>query len=220
MPTVSNLFHFVVDSDMKMLRYFTKTCAIFSGIALSAFLPLLASPISILSIDQLAAKSDCVIHGVVIGKSVQKDAEGRIYTQVRLHVQDVWKGEVKSNPFVVVHGGGILGKRRDGVSGGVRYKLGEEVVVFSAINSRGQGVTLGMRQGKFRIWREESTKQRYAQSLYHGGKPAKASAGYRFPARLPLTLENLKRQVTHHKTAIAKPADVSNSKNPSKKSKL
>lgn len=196
-----------------------KTCAFFFGIALSAFPPLLASPIALLPIDQLAAKSDCVIHGVVIGKSVQKDPEGRIYTQVRLHVQDVWKGEVKSNPFVIVHGGGILGNRRDGVSGEVRYKLGEEVVVFLAINSRGEGVTLGMRQGKFRIWREDSTKQRYAQSLYHGGKPTKASGGYRFPARLPLTLETLKRQVSRHKTASAQPADVSNSKSASKKSK-
>lgn len=183
-------------------------CAVFSGIVLSAFLPLSASPVALLSIDQLAAKSDCVIHGAVIGKSVQKDAEGRIYTQVRLHVQDVWKGKVQSNPFVIVHSGGILGSRRDSVSGGVHYKLGEEIVVFLAINSRGEGVTLGMRQGKFRIWRDESTKQRYAQSPYHGGQPAKAKAGYRFPARLPLTFEKLKRQVTRHKTAPAKPASV------------
>lgn len=186
-----------------------KTCAVLSGIALSAFLSLLASPVAILSIDQLAAKSDCVIHGTVIGKSVQKDGKGRIYTQVRLHVQDVWKGKVKANPFAIVHGGGILGSRRDSVSNGVRYKLGEEVVVFLKINSRGEGVTLGMRQGKFRIWREESTKQRYAQSLYHGGRPAKENAaGYRFPARLPLTLETLKRQVSQHKTAPAKPAAI------------
>lgn len=183
-----------------------KTGAVFSGIAFFC-LPLSATPVVLLSIDQLAAKSDCVIHGVVIGKSVQKDPEGRIYTQVRLHVQDVWKGMVKANPFVIVHSGGILGNRRDSVSGGVSYKLGEEVVVFLAINSRGEGVTLGMQQGKFRIWRDESTKQRYAQSLYHGGRSAKATAGYRFPAQLPLTLENLKRQ-------------VANSKSPSRKSTL
>lgn len=179
-----------------------KNCAFFSGIALSAFLSIWAAPVMILSIDQLAAKSDCVIHGTVIGKSVQKDGEGRIYTQVRLHVQDVWKGEVRANPFAIVHSGGILGNRRDSVSGGVRYKLGEEVVVFLSINSRSEGVTLGMRQGKFQVWLDESTNQRYAQSLYHGGRPAKENAaGYRFPARLPLTLETLKRQVSQHKTA-------------------
>ena len=208
MPTVSNLFHLVLNSAMNSLCRFMKICAFFSGIALSAFLPLLGSPVAILSIDQLAAKSDCVVHGIVIGKSVQKDAEGRIYTQVRLHVQDVWKGKVKANPFAIVHGGGILGSRRDSVSGGVGYKLGEEVVVFLAINSRGEGVTLGMRQGKFRVWREDSTKQRYAQSLYHGGRPAKENAGYRLPARLPLTLETLKRQVSQHKTDPAKPATI------------
>lgn len=194
-----------------------KDCAVFSGIAFLC-LPLSASPVAILSIDRLAAKSDCVIHGTVIGKSVQKDAKGRIYTQVRLHVQDVWKGEVRANPFVIVHGGGILGNRRDNLSGGVRYKLGEEVVVFLAINSRGEGVTLRMRQGKFRIWRDESTKQRYAQSLYHGGNPAKAKAGYRFPARLPLTFEKLQRQVARYKTAQT--AGAPNSKSLSKKSKL
>ena len=186
---------------MKSFHHFMKICAVFSGIAFFC-LPLSATPVALLSIDQLAIKSDCIVHGTVIGKSVQKDAEGRIYTQVRLHVQDVWKGKVKSNPFVIVHGGGILGNRRDSVSGGVGYKLGEEVVVFLAINSRGEGVTLGMQQGKFRIWRDESTKQCYAQSLYHGGKPKKATAaGYRLPARLPLTLETLKRQVAQHKTA-------------------
>lgn len=189
---------------MKSPHHFMKICAVFSGIAFFC-LPLSATPVALLSIDRLATKSDCIVHGTVIGKSVQKDTEGRIYTQVRLHVQDVWKGKVKANPFVIVHGGGILGNRRDSVSGGVSYKLGEEVVVFLAINSRGEGVTLGMQQGKFRIWRDESTKQRYAQSLYHGGKPAKATAGgYRFPAQLPLTLEKLKRQVANSKSPSRK----------------
>ncbi len=73
---------------------------------------------------------------------------------------------------------------------------------------------LGMRQGKFLVWRNEVSGRRYVQSLYHSGRPAetKVKNSCRFPTRLPLIIENLKCQVARFKTAAVKPAGFFGSK--------
>mgnify|MGYP001360673483 CR=1 FL=1 len=71
-----------------------------------------AGPLLPLSVQDLATAADVVMHGKVISKKVGRDNYGRIFTTVRLKVQDLWKGEVDSDIFEVVHGGGILGNRK------------------------------------------------------------------------------------------------------------
>ena len=151
-------------------------------------------------IDRLSSDAEAIVHGTVIGKSVQTDAEGRIYTKVQLDVKDVWKGNAVSSPFTVVHSGGILGKRWATAEGEVSYRMGEEVVVFLVINRRGEGVTMGMQQGKFLVQHDKYTNRNYVRNLFHGGKPPSKDdkKGYRFPTRLPLTVESLKRQVSRY----------------------
>ena len=160
--------------------------------------PTWASPVLPLPIDRLATESEVIIHGTVTGLSVQRDPEGRIFTKVTLDIREAWKGHPEGRPFTIVHSGGILGNRWTTTDGEVQFKLAEEVVVFLVVNSRGEGVTVGMNQGKFKVHRDEASDQAFAYNLFHGSRPAKPGTqkGYRFPTQLPITLESLKRRVT------------------------
>ena len=157
-----------------------------------------AGPFIPIPIDRLSTESDLVVYGNVIGKTIQKDDQGRIYTRVQLDINEVWKGNVSTKPFTIVHSGGVLGNRWSSTEGEVSYKLGEEVVVFLVLNSRGEGVTMGMQQGKFQVLDGYPTRTRYVRSLFHGGKPPSKgeNKGYRFPTQLPLTVDSLKRKVS------------------------
>ncbi len=173
---------------------------LFKIISLIAWGTLSAGPLIPIPIDRLTTESDLVVHADVIGKSVQKDEQGRIYTKIDLEVHEYWKGQPRTKALTVVHSGGILGNQWSTANGEVSYKLGEEVVVFLILNSRGEGVTKGMLQGKFLIQHDATGKKKYARSLFHGGEPPSPNGpkGYRFPTQLPLTLDRLKRQVTRH----------------------
>lgn len=169
---------------------------LFKILLLGVFGSVLAGPVLPMPLNQMAERAELVVHADVIGKSVQKDDEGRIYTKVQLNIRDIWKGELSSTPFTLVHSGGILGNMQSSAQGEVSFRMGEEVVLFMIINSRGEGVSLAMNQGKFQVERD-SKNTAYVRNPFHGGRPpnAEKSSGYRLPTQLPLTIETLKRQV-------------------------
>ncbi|MBT5479021.1 MAG: hypothetical protein HOI50_09500 [Verrucomicrobia bacterium] len=157
-----------------------------------------AGPLLPLSVQDLTTAADVVLHGKVISKKVGRDDDGRIFTTVRLKVQDLWKGEVDSDIFEVVHGGGILGNRKVTAPYQVRYSMNEEAVIFCRINPSGKGVTIGLLQGKFEVKKAMQTSKRYVRNLFHGGLPPEsghAQLRYRMPHQLPLSIESLKTQV-------------------------
>jgi hypothetical protein len=121
-----------------------------------------------LSIEDLTAKSQLVVHGTVLSKSCQRDSAGRIYTKVDLKVSEIWKGTWTGNHLTVVHGGGILGEERVEVSGQVEYQMGEQVVAFIVFNQRGEGVTLGLAQGKFHVWKDSAHEILVVHNPFHG----------------------------------------------------
>jgi hypothetical protein len=151
-----------------------------------------------LSIEQLTKESALVVRATVLSKSCQRDPAGRIFTKVELEVAEIWKGSLPTNRCTVVHGGGILGDRKATVSGQVEYALGEEVVAFLVLNHRGEGVTLGLAQGKFQIQQEAGTGERLAHNLFHGETGSRSqgvSTADRLPTQRRLTLAELKRRV-------------------------
>lgn len=150
-----------------------------------------------LSLEELAKKSDLVVHGVVLGKHCETDPQGRIFTKVDLQVIEVLKGEVKTSPLTVVHGGGELNGRRSTVIGQVDYKPGEETVAFLVRNARGEAVTLGLAQGEFQVWKDTVTGEKLARNMFHGGGSSTNGSIQKLDvgADTPLTLDNLKRQV-------------------------
>jgi hypothetical protein len=150
-----------------------------------------------LTIDQLVQHSELVLYGTVLGTNCQQDTGGRIYTRVELNVAEVWKGTVTKQPLSIVHGGGTFGEKRVTVSDQVDFQPGEEVVVFLVINPRGEAVSLGMSQGKFHIWTDRITKQKYARNPFHGGDRTPDGVSTQSSTTRPqLTLTGLKQRVT------------------------
>jgi len=128
-----------------------------------------------LTIRQLTDHSQLIIQGAVLNKSCQRDPAGRIYTKVELEVRDVWKGALTNRIFTVVHSGGILGDRKATVSNQVEFDIGEELVAFLVVNQRGEGVSLGLAQGKFHVWQESATQQKFVCNPFHGNPASVAN---------------------------------------------
>ena len=101
-------------------------------------------------VEDLAKRADAVVHGKVDALECTRDPAGRIFTRVELDVAEVWKGK-PAGRFTLVLAGGVLGARKVAVVGGPEYRLGEEVVVFTACNESGEPVTLDLAQGKFTV---------------------------------------------------------------------
>lgn len=158
-----------------------------------------------LSIETMTRQADLVLQGKVLSTTCLRDNAGRIYTRVELEVSDVWKGSIAGSPFLIVHGGGILGEEYTQVAGQVQYEIGKEVVAFLVRNARGEGVTLGLMQGKFDVWQEAHTGVKHATNPFHGrfaqmpaGLARQSTAGGKHaPTDLasPLPLTVLKKQV-------------------------
>ena len=143
-------------------------------------------------VEDLAKRADTVIHGKVAALECTRDPAGRIFTRVELDVAEVWKGK-PAGRFTLVMAGGVLGARKVAVVGGPGYRLGEEVVVFTARNASGEPVTLDLAQGKFTVEAAQASGAKHVANGVLGG-PAEKS-GYRLPTQVPLELSELRRRV-------------------------
>jgi hypothetical protein len=147
-----------------------------------------------LGIDELTRKADLIIRGTVLDKTSLRDEAGRIYTRVNVRVSEVWKGALPANAapnsLAIVQSGGTLGDVREEVSGEVQYSVGEEFVVFLVLNQRGEPVTIGLAQGKFHVWRDPQTGEKFVHNPFHG-EPEPAGAG----SQDKLRVSELKQQV-------------------------
>ena len=170
---------------------------------LALFLLLLLMPsagavlLTPLSIPELSARAQLIVQGTVLSTSCLRDPEGRIYTQVKVRVMEAWKGTPAADPLIIVHGGGRVAEERSEVPGQVEYRGGESFVAFLVLNQRGEAVTIGLAQGKFRIWKDETTGTFLVRNPFHGSGSVPAASGesLRRQAVAPLTLGSLKAQV-------------------------
>jgi hypothetical protein len=151
-----------------------------------------------LKIEAMADRAKLIVQGRVVSRICQRDAAGRIFTKIELQVSEVWKGTFSDQLLQVVHGGGSLGEERLMVSGQVEYRPGEEVVGFFVINDRGEGVTIGLAQGKFHVWQDHATGEKLAANPFYGqpaGSQVKTAAQKQSSAEERLTLTRLKQRV-------------------------
>ena len=168
----------------------------------TALLLLLVSPLQALqmrplSIQQLTDRAQLVLHGSVTKKTVQRDPQGRIYTRIELDVTEPWKGRPNRGPFVVVQAGGVLGEEAMVVDGQEEFALGEEVVLFLVLNQRGEGLVIGLVQGKFKV-AKDSSGEKIVYNHFHGkvsGKEKSASFAGGAPGSGRLSLSDLKTRV-------------------------
>lgn len=130
-----------------------------------------------LSVESLTQRAELILHGTVVRKGCLKDPEGRIYTKIEFKVSEVWRGTLSTNTFVIVHAGGTVGDERMVVDGEAGYEVGEELVLFLRRNQRGEGVSIGLAQGKFNVWQDGSTGEQFAHNLFHGRPKGKETPG-------------------------------------------
>ena len=150
-----------------------------------------------LSLAELCSKADLVLYGHVLSKTCLRDVDRRIYTEVVLNVRETWKGTPPGARLTIVLAGGTLGEERCLAPGQADYCPGEEVVAFLRLNRRGQGVTLGLAQGKFEVWRQTADGPRLVRNLFLGrSEGAPSTTGLRATGGGGLIpLAELKRQV-------------------------
>lgn len=130
--------------------------------------PLHATIMTPLSIENLTLRAELVLQGTVESKTCLKDTDGNIITKLGFKVAAVWKGNLATNHFTIIHGGGTVDGLTTVVDGQAEYKVGEEVVVYLRLNERGEGVSIGLAQGKFRVWQDDQTREKFAHNLFHG----------------------------------------------------
>jgi hypothetical protein len=121
-----------------------------------------------MSLEELIKKAQLVVHGKVLSKTVQRDIDGQIITRIELEVIETVKGGLTDARFFIVQSGGVLGDEFTTVSGQEHYEVGEEVVAFLVFNQRGEGVTLGLAQGKFHVEEDKDIKERVARNPFLG----------------------------------------------------
>ena len=136
-----------------------------------------------LSVQELTAQSEVIIHGAVRERVVERDASGRVYTKVQITVAETWKGRSGAE-LTVVQASGTLGERTYHADGEEPLEPGEEVVLFLVMNDRKQGVVVGLCQGKFQVRANAKVGEKVVCNLFHGRNPQK-----------PLKLGELKSKV-------------------------
>ena len=159
----------------------------FVAVSLVGLVSVLATQWRVLSIEKLAEAADAIVLGTVTSKTCQRDSQGRIFTRVELSAKEHWKGPKSS--FAIVHAGGVLGDVAVTADGLEQYDVGEEVVAFVRFNARGEGVTVGMSQGKFNVWKRDG--RTFVRNRFHG-----ASDNSPTPGSKSLGIEEFKARVT------------------------
>ena len=110
-----------------------------------------------IGIPELTRRAELVVRGKVIEKSVSRNRAGQIYTEIKLTVTESWKGNLKTSPLKVTQPGGTLGEQRDFAVDDAKYEIGEDVVLFLMVDSRGGTAPVDSASGKFNILRGEAT---------------------------------------------------------------
>jgi hypothetical protein len=146
-----------------------------------------AGLLSPLSVDELRDRADLILHATVKAKACERNAEGRIFTRVQAAVTEVLKGTLQTNVVDILYSGGIIGNEGETSSVQANYEVGEEVVAFLKINDLGQAVTVGVVQGKFKVWEDKATGQRFVHNTFHGVSPSEAANSLNKSRQMTLT---------------------------------
>jgi hypothetical protein len=148
-----------------------------------------ATDVPLTPVDNLARRADDVVHGRVASLEASRDDTGRPFTRVELDVLATWKG-MATNRFSLVQASSALGPRPVKVLGEPEFRLGEEVIVFTVRNPRGESVTLDLARGKFGV-----TTNQVTGVVEAANTGLKQATGYSLPGRAPVPLKELGRQV-------------------------
>ena len=113
--------------------------------------PAAATVVPRLTLEEIVARSEVVVHGRCVRTWAAWDSERRfIWTHSEIQVLDRWKGAAGAT-VVVSELGGVVGEMGLAVDGMPRYEPGEEVVLFLYRVPNGYWRTRGLGQGKYEV---------------------------------------------------------------------
>lgn len=123
--------------------------------------------------------------GIVLGRVEQIEgvldpSRGRLFTRIRISVEEALKGEFPDGEITVRQIGGVVGELRQWVYGSPEFTLGERVLVFLRQDRDGHLRTAHLFQGKYGISPDPDTGEEYAYRATPSGvrgiaaPPAKA----------------------------------------------
>lgn len=139
-----------------------------------------------LTLEEMRERADLILQAKVTGKNCERHADGHIITRIKVDVSEVLKGSLKTNKFEIVYNGGTIGNETETSSIQAHYDVGEETVVFLRINDNGEAVTVGVVQGKFLIWEDKATGEKFAHNPFHGTTKEATTRDTNHTARLAL----------------------------------
>ena len=155
-----------------------------------------ATSMARLSMDQMVAASELIVHGTVTEVWTERDERGNIWTRAQVEVDRVYKGDASTDLVVVDQRGGSYGGVMDVVESAPRYSVGEEAVIFLETLRNGHMVSVGMLQGKFNVTMDPYQKKKVVQ---HFTAPYGTTYDGRFaplpPAEGRVTLETLEQSI-------------------------
>jgi len=146
--------------------------------------------------QQLAQQADAIVVGEVERvEPAHARKSGTLYTQVRLRVAEVWKGQAPPG-FELLEIGGTAEGTEARFFGVPEYRVGEQVLVFATQRPDGQWATTSLAMGKYSL--RQRDHQVYAvrdlgpetTALEWDGRSLRPA-----PARAVYDLEDLRRSV-------------------------
>lgn len=178
-------------------------CTVFAGLfLLTAGSPAGATTVLRLADEALVDQADRIVHGRVIAKVVHALPDRTCYTEYRIRVTEVLKGDAPAAPAAELTFREWGGKTDAGwgywIPGTGELDLDQEVVVFLGRPdpATGVGFTTGLAQGKFQVRRKAGREAEVLRDLEglelldDDGRPVAPRAA---PERR--RLEDLKRRV-------------------------
>ncbi|HYC92980.1 MAG TPA: hypothetical protein VEO54_27490 [Thermoanaerobaculia bacterium] len=141
-----------------MRHFAVAVCLLFVALTLSG------ATFEPLSDAQLLDRADTVVIATVTGAQARTGEERMIYTDARLHVEQVLKGSAAAS-IVVSEAGGFLNGRGVAIPGAASYEPGTKVLAY--LKQRGDGTyyTVAMALGKYRYEGERLVRDTHGIEL-------------------------------------------------------
>ncbi|HEV2492117.1 MAG TPA: hypothetical protein VG204_03500 [Terriglobia bacterium] len=129
-------------------------------VAGSATLPVSATILMQLSLEQMSEASTAIVRGRVVSQeTLWNEPHTEILTFTTLEIENVLKGQPGST-VVVEQLGGTIGHFAEHVSGTVHFRPDVSYVLFlEPAGNTGRYLVVGMAEGAYRIYRDASTHQ-------------------------------------------------------------
>ncbi len=124
-----------------------------------------ATTVAPLSVEQLTDASTYIVRGQVAAVWVVRDAEGRVWTRVKVAVVRTFKGPDSPAELVIETLGGVDGEVSTLAFGAPRFSESEEVLLFVSQNRSGRLGIVGWSAGKYNLRRAPGERRLYAATV-------------------------------------------------------